>query len=249
VVIVDVFVIIFALLLGSFFNVVAIRLLKGESFVFPPSHCPSCKHSLSIVDLVPVFSYIFLRGKCRYCRSRISPLYPLGELISALSFYSIYKVLGFSLELIPASILVVVLVLAALTDIRKKLILDWITLPSIVILLILRIFIGEESFWFYLIGGAVGFTLLLGIAYLSKGGMGGGDVKLYAAIGLALGPWLTLMSLVFASLLGAIIGSILILIGKVKRKEPIPFAPFIWMGTIISYLMGWEIWNWYMNLW
>lgn len=248
-VIVDIYVIIIALFLGSFFNVVAIRLLKSESFVFPPSHCPSCKHSLSLLDLIPVLSYIFLRGKCRYCSKRISPLYPLGELITALSFYSIYSYFGLSLELIPASILVIVLVLAVMTDIRKKLILDRITLPSILVLLILRVFIGEESFWYYLVGGAVGFSLLLGIAYISKGGMGGGDVKLYAAIGIALGPWLTLMSLVFASFLGAFIGYSLILAGRIKKKQPIPFAPFIWMGTLISYLVGWEIWYWYINLW
>lgn len=248
-VIIDVFVIIIALVLGSFFNVVAIRLLKGESFVYPPSHCPSCKHSLSPLDLIPVISYLFLRGRCRYCRTEISPLYPLGELITALSLYSIYIAFGFSLELIPASVLVVVLVLAVMTDLREKVILDKITLLSILVLLILRVFIGEEVFWYYLIGGAVGFSLLLGIAYISKGGMGGGDVKLYAAIGIVLGPWLTLLSLMFASLLGAIIGYSLILTGKVKRKQPIPFAPFIWMGTIISYLVGWEIWNWYINLW
>jgi prepilin signal peptidase PulO-like enzyme (type II secretory pathway) len=247
--IVDSFVLLFGLIFGSFYNVVAIRLLKGESVAYPPSHCPSCKHPLSPLDLIPLISYLFLRGKCRYCKTSISFLYPLGEFITALSLYVVYKHVGFTLEFIPASILISVLVLAIMTDLRQKLILDIVTLPGILILLVVRVFIGEYSFWYYGIGGIVGFVLLLGIAVISKGGMGGGDVKLYVVIGLALGPWLTIMSLVLASFFGAVIGLILILAGKVKRREPIPFAPFIGLGTLIAYLYGQELWIWYMNVW
>lgn len=245
----DVYVLLVGLFFGSFFNVVAIRLLKGESFVFPPSHCPQCKHPLAPLDLIPVFRYFLLGGKCRYCKTRISSLYPLGELITAISFYVVYKHVGFTLELIPAFILVTVLVLAVMTDIREKLILDKITLPTILILTMVRIFIGEHSFIYYGSGAIVGFVLLLCIALLSKGGMGGGDMKLYAAIGLALGPWLTTMSLVLASFFGATIGLALIISGRVKRKQAIPFGPFIGIGTVISYLYGWDIWGWYINMW
>jgi prepilin signal peptidase PulO-like enzyme (type II secretory pathway) len=247
--IVDIFVFIFGLIFGSFFNVVAIRLLKGESIAFPPSHCPSCKQPLHPLDLIPVVSYLFLRGKCRYCNKRISSLYPFGELMTALSFYVVYKHIGISLELIPGSILVSVLVLAVMTDLRQKLILDRVTLPVVVMLLIMRMFVGEYSFWFYVIGGMVGFALLLVIAIISKGGMGGGDIKLYAAIGLALGPWLTMMSLVLASFIGAFVGLTLILLGRVQRRDFIPFAPFIWLGTLVAYLYGQELWTWYMNIW
>jgi prepilin signal peptidase PulO-like enzyme (type II secretory pathway) len=246
---IDIYIIVIGLLFGSFFNVVAIRLLKKESFVYPPSHCPQCKHSLSPLDLVPVFSYLFLKGKCRYCHYKISYLYPLGEMITAISFFVVFKHVGLTLELIPAIIFSSVLVLAVLTDIREKLILDKIILPSLIILVIIRLFIGEHSFWYYSIGGVVGFLLLLLIAILSKGGMGGGDIKLYAVIGIVLGPWLTLMSLVFASLFGAIMGLLLIAIGKATRKQAIPFAPFIWIGSLLSYLYGFEIWEWYFNVW
>jgi len=112
--IIDFFIIIFGLTLGSFFNVVAIRLLKNESIAFPPSHCVNCNHQLHVLDLVPVFSYVFLQGKCRYCKSSISPLYPFGELLTAVSIFFIYKNVSLSLELIPALLLTILLVISLL---------------------------------------------------------------------------------------------------------------------------------------
>lgn len=246
---IDCIVIIMTLLIGSFYNVVAIRLLKRESFVFPPSHCPQCKHSLSVLDLIPLFSYLLLKGKCCYCKTRISGLYPLGELLTCVSLFLIYKHVGFRLELIPAFVLISLLILSVLTDIRQKLILDVITLPALIILIITRIFIGEYSFWYYALGGLIGFLLLFCIALISKGGMGGGDVKLYATIGVALGPWLTMLSLVLSSFFGSLIGGVLIGTGKMKRNQPIPFGPFIFIGTLIAYTYGLELWLWYVNLW
>ncbi len=190
-VIIDILVIIYALILGSFFNVVAIRLLKKESIAFPPSHCTQCKHRLHVLDLIPVFSYLFLKGKCRYCQTKISALYPFGELLTAVSIFFVYKNVGLSLELIPALLLTILLVISVLTDIREQLILDKVTLPMLGLLVITRLFIGTEPFWYYLLGGVVGFLLLLLLAIVSKGGMGGGDIKLYAAIGVVLGPSLT----------------------------------------------------------
>ncbi|MDQ0339488.1 leader peptidase (prepilin peptidase)/N-methyltransferase [Caldalkalibacillus uzonensis] len=238
-----------ALFLGSFYNVLAIRLLKKQSFVYPPSHCPQCQHRLAPWDLVPLLSYLVLRGKCRYCQSPISPLYPAGELLTGLSLYLAYRHLGLQLELLPAVILISVLVLAVLTDLRKKLILDVITLPALVLLLVLRLVIGEYSFWFYLAGGLTGFGLLLLISIVSRGGMGGGDIKLYALIGVVLGPSLTLLSLVLASFMGALVGGVMILLGRWQRKETIPFAPFIFVGTFVAYFYGETVWVWYLQLW
>lgn len=248
-IVVDVFVFLLGLWLGSFFNVVAIRFLNKESIVYPSSHCPHCQRSLAPYELIPVFSYIFLKGKCRSCQARISPLYPIGEGVTALSFYIMYRQIGLTLELLPAAILVAVLMLAVMTDIRKKLILDKITLPGILALGVCRLFIGEHSFWFYLLGSAAGFLLLLFIAVISKGGMGGGDIKLYAAIGFALGPWLTLLSLLIASTLGALVGGVLILSGKMHRKQTIAFGPFIALGAYLSYLFGGAMWTWYIQMW
>ncbi|AIM15775.1 hypothetical protein HW35_05160 [Bacillus sp. X1(2014)] len=238
----------YGLVLGSFFNVVAIRLLNKQSLAFPPSHCVHCKHRLQALDLFPVFSYLFLKGKCRYCKGPISPLYPFGELLTAISIFFVYKKVGLSFELIPSLLLTVLLVISVLTDIRKQLILDIVTFPILGGLVISRLFIGTEPFWYYLLGGLVGFTLLFFIAIVSKGGMGGGDIKLYAAIGVALGPMLTIMSLVLASFVGAIAGLLLMLTGKLKRRQPIAFGPFIMVGSLISYEYGNVIWNWYMSI-
>ncbi|MED3623668.1 prepilin peptidase [Neobacillus thermocopriae] len=245
---IDSLVFIYGLILGSFFNVVAIRLLNKQSLAFPPSHCVHCQHRLQALDLIPVFSYLFLKGKCRYCNGLISPLYPFGELLTAISICFIYKKVGLSLELIPSLLLTVLLVISVLTDIRKQLILDIVTFPILGGLVISRLFIGTEPFWYYMLGGLVGFTLLLFIAIVSKGGMGGGDIKLYATIGVALGPMLTIMSLVLASFVGAIAGLLLMLTGKLKRRQPMAFGPFIMVGSLISYGYGKVIWNWYMSI-
>ena len=247
--IIDLFVIIFGLILGSFFNVVAIRLLKKESIDFPPSHCVNCNHQLYALDLLPVFSYVFLKGKCRYCKSSISPLYPFGELLTVVSIFFVYKNVGLSFELIPALLLTVLLVISVLTDIREQLILDIVTFPMLGLLIISRLFIGTESFWYYLLGGAVGFLLLLFLAIVSKGGMGGGDIKLYAAIGVTLGPLLTVISLILASFVGAIVGIFLLMTGKVKKGQPIAFGPSIFVGTLIAYVYGIDILEWYLAFW
>lgn len=246
--ILDLLVFLLSLLFGSFFNVVAIRLLKKESISYPPSHCTYCNHRLGFFDLIPLFSFLFLKGRCRYCKEKISPLYPLGEGMTAIIFFVVYKEIGLTTELIPAILLSTLLILSVLTDIREKLILDVITLPSIVVLVIVRFFIGEEPFLTYLLGGAIGFCLLLLLAVVSKGGMGGGDIKLYAAIGVVLGPMPTVMSLVFASFVGAVVGVILISFKIVKRREPIAFGPSILIGTLVAYLYGTQIWNWYTSL-
>jgi leader peptidase (prepilin peptidase)/N-methyltransferase len=246
--IIDLFVIVFGLVLGSFLNVVAMRLLEGKSLVYPPSHCPRCKHLLGVFDLIPVLSYLFLLGKCRYCKNAISPLYPGGEGLTALSIYLVYGKLGLCAELVVGWVLASLLILAVLTDLKAKLILDRITFPFLGLLLVLRLFIGTEPWWWYWLGGVMGAGLLLLVAWLSQGGMGGGDVKLYLAIGVALGPWLTLLSIGLASLAGAVFGGILMLIGRIQRRQPVPFAPFIWLGTLVAYLFGTELWDGYMQL-
>jgi prepilin signal peptidase PulO-like enzyme (type II secretory pathway) len=236
------------LVVGSFYNVLAVRLLHKQSLLFPASHCPHCRRSLKPTELIPVLSYVFLRGKCSSCRERISVLYPLGELLTAVSFVLLYLRFGWSAEAVVGFVLVSVLILAVLTDLRRKLILDVVTLPAVGVLLFLRIWIGDEAFTHYLLGGVTGFLLLLLLAIISKGGTGGGDIKLYAAIGVALGPGLTVMSLILASFFGAVGGLLLILARKANRKAAIPFAPFIYVGTIATYLYHEPILAWYTGL-
>lgn len=239
----------FGLLMGSFYNVVAFRLLKGQSPVYPPSHCPACQHRLGFWDLIPLLSYFLLKGKCRYCQASISPLYPLGEGLCALSFYLVYQKTGLSRELVTGWALASLLVLSVLTDLRQKIILDKITFPMLALILLLRLWTGEGPWWWYPLGGLVGAGVLGSIAALSRGGLGGGDVKLYLPVGVALGPGLTLLSISLAALSGALLGGLLMAMGRIRRRDPLPFAPFIWLGTMVAYLYGTELWDWYSHLW
>jgi len=243
----DLIVIIYALFLGSFCNVVAMRWLEGGSVISPSSHCPHCKTPLRWYELVPLFSYLAMGGRCRTCEVRISPLYPFGEAATAVSFYLVYAKYGLDSETLIGWLLSALLILSMLTDIRSKLILDRFTLPAIGLFLFLRIWIADATWWTYLIGGALGFALLFILALLSKGGMGGGDIKLFAAIGAALGPSEVLMSLILSALVGLLGGGALVALGKIRRRQPIPFAPFIWLGTMTTYLYGPGIWNEYMR--
>lgn len=239
--------IILALFIGSFLNVAALRIPKNESIVLPASHCPKCRHPLSVLDLIPVFSYIGLKGKCRYCGTRISPIYPFGELLTMVIFILIPFYLGISKELIIAYPFLMVMITVTLSDLHYQIIPNRITYPAIVLMLILRIFIRDYSYWNYLIGALIGGGLLLIFAVLSRGGMGGGDIKLFVLIGLVLGWQNTLLALFLSTAVGAVIGGFLLILKVIERKQLIPFGPFIFIGTVITYFLGNEIWHWYLG--
>ncbi|MDN7245878.1 prepilin peptidase [Planococcus shenhongbingii] len=240
---------IFGLVFGSFYNVVGLRVPKNESIAFPPSHCTKCDRQLTALDLVPVFSYLFLRGRCRSCGEKIHWVYPLMEAITAALFAISFWQLGFTPELIVALIFVSLLVIITVSDIAYMLIPDKVLLPVGIVLLALRFFIPLDPWWDALLGAAVGFGILLLIAIVSKGGMGGGDIKLFFVIGLVLGTSGTLMTLFFASLIGAIAGIIQLRINNQDRKTPVPFGPSIALGAVITYFWGDALLNWYMNFW
>ena len=240
--------ILLSLFIGSFLNVVALRIPNKESIVYPPSHCPTCDHRLSALDLVPVLSYVGLKGKCRYCGDKISPIYPFGELLTLVVFLLIPYFFGFSKELIVAYPFAMIMIAVTLSDIRYQLIPDRITYPGMILLFVLRIFVHPLPIWQYLVGAVLGGGLLLLIAILSRGGMGGGDIKLFFLIGLVLGWQNTLLALFLSTGIGAVIGGLLILLRITKRKQMIPFGPFIFVGTMITYFLGNQIWGWYLHL-
>ncbi|SDI41431.1 type 4 prepilin peptidase 1 Aspartic peptidase. MEROPS family A24A [Planococcus glaciei] len=240
---------IFGLVFGSFYNVVGLRVPKNESIAFPPSHCTKCDRQLTPLDLVPVFSYLFLRGRCRSCGEKIHWVYPLMEAITAALFAISFWQLGFQPELIVALIFVSLLVIITVSDIAYMLIPDKVLMPVGIVLLALRLFIPLDPWWDALLGAAVGFGILLLIAIVSKGGMGGGDIKLFFVIGLVLGTNGTLLTLFFASLIGAIAGIVQLRVLNKDRKTPVPFGPSIALGAVITYFWGDALLNWYMNFW
>jgi len=245
--IIYVFVILFSLILSSFLNVVAIRIPKGESIVFPASHCVHCEHPLRPLDLIPIFSFLALRGRCRYCQTKISPVYPLGEWITASLFVFTYYQIGWDKELLVAIPLVALLAAITISDLLYKIIPNKVNIFFFILFTVIHLFYRPLPFSDYLLGVLAGGGLLLFIAIISRGGMGGGDIKLMAVVGMVIGWKLTVLSFFLATLIGATVGLILLLAKVVKRKEPIPFGPFLACGILISYFWGTDLIQAYLN--
>ncbi|MGG0663656.1 prepilin peptidase [Viridibacillus arvi] len=239
---------IFGLVFGSFFNVVGLRLPKGESIVRPPSHCTNCQRQLTARDLVPVLSFLFLKGKCRNCDAKIHWVYPLMEFLTALLFALAYLELGLKPELIIALLFISLLIIITVSDIAYMLIPNKILLFFGALFVVGRIFIQSDPWWDSIVGAFGGFLILLLVAILSKGGIGGGDIKLFFIIGLVLGIYSTLLALFLAAVIGLVTGVVLLFYRKQGRKTPIPFGPSIAVASIIAYFYGEQILEWYMNL-
>lgn len=238
----------FGLVFGSFYNVVGLRIPKKESIVTPPSHCVSCNRRLSAIDLVPVLSYVFLRGKCRTCGAKVSPIYAITELATGVLFAVAMWRLGITWELAVALLFISLLVIINVSDIAYMLIPNKILLFFLPLLIVGRVLSPLTPWWDSIVGAVVGFSLLLLIAVVSKGGMGGGDIKLFLLIGLVLGTFNTLLTLFLASVIGMIAGIIVLKIKRKGRKTPVPFGPSIALAAIIVYFYGNEIIEAYLNL-
>jgi leader peptidase (prepilin peptidase) / N-methyltransferase len=239
---------IYGLIFGSFFNVVGLRVPKNESIVTPPSHCTVCDRRLTFKDLVPVFSFVFLKGKCRGCGTKINWIYPVMELTTGVLFAFAFWKIGLSFELIVTILFISMLVIITVSDLAYMLIPDKVLLFFGVLLIIARAFSPLDPWWDSIIGAVGGFGILLLIAILSKGGMGGGDIKLFAVLGLVLGIIPTLLTLFLAAFIGAIVGVIHLRRSKQGRKTPVPFGPSIALAAIIVYFYGTQMLDWYTNL-
>lgn len=177
----------------------------------------------------------------------ISGLYPAVEFSSGILFAAVPLILGWTSELIVAWTLISLMVIIFVSDYNYMIIPNKILLVFGAILTAERILIPLSPWWDSLAGGIFGFLMLLFIAVISNGGMGGGDIKLYLVIGIALGVKLVLLSFFLATLFGAFLGGLGMLIGVVKKGKPIPFGPFIGLGTIIAYFYGNELIEWYFQ--
>jgi leader peptidase (prepilin peptidase) / N-methyltransferase len=246
-VIISLILFIYGITFGSFYNVVGLRVPLKISIISPRSSCPNCGYQLKSFELIPVVSYIFQKGKCRGCQSRISPIYPIFELLTGILFATAPLVIGWSGELVVALSLISMFMIIIVSDIHYMIIPDKILIWFAGIFLLERIFWPLSPWWDSLLGTITGFTLLLVIALISKGGMGMGDVKLYALLGFVLGFKLVLLSFFLSTLFGAVIGSIALIFKIVKRKQPIPFGPFIAAGTLTTYYWGSDLIDMYLQ--
>jgi leader peptidase (prepilin peptidase) / N-methyltransferase len=237
------------MLLGSFASVVAYRVPRGESFVTGRSRCPGCDAQIAAYDNVPVFSWLLLRGHCRGCGERISARYPLAELAMAVLFVLCVVVLGTGdlPQLALGLIFCATLVTVTLADLERRVIPNSILLVSagagVAIMLATEPAQLPESL--LAAAGAGGFLLLAALAY--PGGMGMGDVKLAAVMGLFLGSAVVPAMLV-AVIAGAVVGLILIAQhGSGERKRAIPFGPYLALGGVVGLLAGDQILSWYLD--
>jgi leader peptidase (prepilin peptidase)/N-methyltransferase len=238
----------FGLIIGSFCNVVTYRLPQGKSIVTPGSQCRSCGNAIRPWDNIPLLSYLLLNGRCRACREPISPRYPAVEFISGMLFVWLYFKFGFSVLFAVYALMASTLLVVALIDFDHKIIPNIITLPGIAIGLGLSLWALPITPLASLLGLLIGGTLFYLIALVSKGGMGGGDIKLIAMIGAFLG-WQGVLFTIFSSaLLGSLVGMMLILLGKKGRKDKVPFGPFLSCGAILFMLCGDALIHWYLNL-
>lgn len=243
-----VYFLIIGLVFGSFYNVVGLRVPKKESIVRPPSHCTSCDKRLTGIELIPVLSYLLQGGKCRKCKTKISPVYLLTELVTGLLFAFAYYKLGFTWELAVALLFISLLVIINVSDIAYMLIPDKILLFFLPFLVVGRVLSPLEPWWDAIVGAVVGFSILLLIATISKGGMGGGDIKLFFLIGLVLGTLNTLLTLFLAAVIGMVVGIIVLKVSGKGRKTPVPFGPSIAVAAIIVYFYGEQLIDIYLNL-
>ncbi len=234
-------------IIGSFLNVCIYRIPKGETVVYNSSHCPHCNTNLEALDLIPILSYIFLKGKCRYCGAGIKMRYPLVELLTGGIFFLTYRYIGFDIILMKYLVFFSLLIVVTFIDLDHQIIPNKLVLVILIWGGIWQVFQPEISWYVALCGALLGGGLLLLAAIISRGGMGGGDIKLMFAAGFILGIANTALALFLSFLAGSIIGIALIVLRIKGRKDPIPFGPFLSLGILIAALWGYGIIDIYLN--
>lgn len=220
--------------LGSFLMLVGYRIPRKETLL-GRSHCEYCQTSLKWYDLIPLISFLFQKGKCRYCSIQIGIQYFLFELLSGLLILQIIITTSSIKESVIAYLLVILLLIITVTDSVHGKIPNLILLPFLIVGLILRIFVQIDVVWWYpLIGFIAGFMPLFLLGKVGKNSVGGGDIKLLAVLGVFVGP-INILLILFLSSILAIIGHVMITLITKKKQKYIRFGPFIALGTWIIY--------------
>lgn len=248
-------VIVLGLVWGSFLNVVIYRLPRGLSLVRPPSSCPKCGRRIKWYDNIPVLSYLLLGGKCRFCRAKISVVYPAVEVLTAGCFLLVYfhNLKFFDLQLLADGLFVSALIALGFIDFSHQIIPDHITIPVLILALVYAPFRYDLKLKQALLGAVLGggFLLIVYLIYLlwrKKEGLGMGDVMMMLMVGAYLGVGRTVLTLFLSSVVGAIVGLLLM---KLRRKDlqfALPFGTFIAPAAFVSLIWGEAIIGWYLSL-
>lgn len=251
---------VYGLIIGSFLNVVIVRVPAGESIVRPPSKCPQCQTPIAIRDNLPLISWLLLRGRCRSCSEPIPAGYPLVELANAVLWVLAGVRFGASWELIPYALVFSVLLALSVIDLELYILPNKITYPSVLVSLVVVVplaYMATDNPRGAILGallGGIGYAGFLGVTLIAyelivhKEGMGMGDVKLAAFLGIWLGylsPFLVLYALIGASLIGLVVGGVILIVRK--ASEPYPFGPWLALGTIGTILLSEQILHTFLN--
>jgi len=253
------FVFIFGAIIGSFLNVCIYRIPREESIVAPPSHCTTCGTRLKALNLIPVFSYLWQKARCKQCGEKISARYITIELLTGFLYSALFYKFGIGTELVAMLFLTSVLIVIFFIDLEFGIIPNSIVIFASVgglIFYITSFFIptdifGDRNWWNPLVGAFIGSIFLLLVAFIGSKiyktdeVMGGGDIKVLFPIGLFLGWKLMVISLFISIVTAAVVCVVLILFHIINRKDTVPFGPFISIGTIIAIIFGWQLIGWY----
>lgn len=225
---------------GSFYNVVGYRVPKGESLLYPSSHCTKCNHKLTPLELIPVLSFLFLGGKCKNCGDKISWFYPIFEFLSGILFMLSYIVFGFSLDCLLSIVFISMLLIIIISDYQTMTIPDSVLIIFSIFIIIIKFFmVGINGVGVALLNALGSFAFmfalkLFGDFLFKKESMGGGDIKLLAVFGLMFGFPMSIVSVFFAALIGLPISLIIL---KRNSSHEIPFGPFLSISAILIVLL------------
>jgi leader peptidase (prepilin peptidase)/N-methyltransferase len=250
---------------GSFLNVCIDRLPARKSLISPPSHCDACRHRLSLADLVPLLSYLWLRGRCRYCGVRIPLRVPLVELLGGVVFFLSFWYFGLTARFGITAFWCCIFLLVIFIDWEHRLILNKVTYPMALLALVLLAFdtlspglllpgglsflpLDKPAILSAVIGGAVGFGFFLLVFLIAPRGIGFGDVKLAGLIGLVVGWPVAVVALLLGIFIGGLAAVVLLALRLKGRKDAVPYGTFLAIGPIITLFWGMDILRWYQGL-
>jgi leader peptidase (prepilin peptidase)/N-methyltransferase len=235
------------LAVGSFLNVCIVRLPARLSIWRPGSACPACGTPIRWHDNIPLVSFMILGGRCRACRAAISWQYPIVEAVTSALFVLTYLRFGLEPALAPALMLVSALIVIVAIDLTHQIIPDVLTLPGIPAGFLANLATGRVGWIDSLVGILAGGGTLFVIIVASRGGMGGGDMKLGAMLGAFLGWRIAFIALLIAVLAGGAVAAVLLMSKIRRRKDPVPFGPFLALGGLVGLLWGERLLTWYLS--
>ena len=229
---------------GSFYNVVGYRVPKGESLLYPSSHCTKCNHKLGPLELIPIFSFLLQGGKCKKCKTKISWFYLIFEFSSGLLFALSYIVFGFSLECLLSIVFISMLLIIIISDYQTMIIPDSVLIIFSSLIIIMKYFlVGFEGVGIAILHALASFVFMLllklfGDFLFKKESMGGGDIKLLAVYGLMFGFPMSIVSVFLSAIIGLPISLVLL---KKNNSHEIPFGPFLAISAILIVLLKLDI--------